>query len=47
MGKTVKVDPKETAPKDYKNTLDVQQKKREARREELNKLFNKVRKDPF
>lgn len=47
MGKTVKVDPKETAPKGYKNTFDAQQKKRDARREALNKLFNQERKDPF
>lgn len=47
MGKTVKVDPKETAPKGYKNTLDAQQKKREARKEALNKLFNKEVKDRF
>ena len=47
MGKTFKADPKETAPKGYKNTLDAQQKKREARREALNKEFNKIKKDPF
>ena len=38
---------KEKAPKGYKNTLDEQQAKRIARREALNKEFNKVRKDPF
>ena len=47
MSKTYKADPKETAPKGYKNTLDAQQKKRDARREALNKLFNKEVKDRF
>lgn len=35
------------APKGYKNTLDEQEAKRNARREMLNKEFNKIRKDPF
>ena len=36
-----------TAPKGYKNTLDEQEAKRNARREMLNKEFNKIVKDPF
>lgn len=36
-----------TAPKGYKNTLDEQETKRNARRSMLEKEFNKVRKDPF
>lgn len=36
-----------TAPKGYKNTLDEQEAKRVARREMLNKEFNKIVKDPF
>lgn len=50
MGKThkaEKLDFSMKAPKGYQNTLDAQQKKREARREALNKLFNQERKDPF
>ena len=35
------------APKGYKNTLDEQQAKRIARREMINKEFNKIVKDPF
>lgn len=35
------------APKGYKNTLDEQEEKRNARRTMLIKEFNKVRKDPF
>lgn len=35
------------APKGYKNTLDEQETKRNARRAMLEKEFNKVRKDPF
>lgn len=35
------------APKGYKNTLDEQEAKRNARRSMLEKEFNKVRKDPF
>ena len=38
---------KEKAPKGYKNTLDEQQAKRIARRELINREFNKIRKDPF
>ena len=50
MGKTHKAEKLEfsmKAPKDYKNTLDAQQKKRDARKEALNKLFNKEVKDRF
>ena len=36
-----------TAPKGYKNTLDEQEEKRNARRTMLIKEFNKVVKDPF
>ncbi|CAB4121955.1 hypothetical protein UFOVP20_31 [uncultured Caudovirales phage] len=35
------------APKGYENTLDKQEKKRDRRRELLNKYFNKIKKDPF
>lgn len=36
-----------TAPKGYKNTLDEQEAKRNARRSMIEREFNKVRKDPF
>lgn len=36
-----------TAPKGYKNTLDEQEAKRVARRELINREFNKIVKDPF
>ena len=42
-----KIPAKEKALKGYKNTLDEQQAKRVARREMLNKEFNKVVKDRF
>lgn len=42
-----KLDYSMTAPKGYKNTLDEQEAKRNARREMLNKEFNKIVKDPF
>ena len=35
------------APKGYKNTLDEQEAKRDARREMLNKQFNKIVEDKF
>ena len=35
------------APKGYKNTLDEQEAKRVARREFINKEFNKIVKDRF
>jgi hypothetical protein len=34
-------------PKGYKNTLDEQEAKRDARREMLNKQFNKIVEDKF
>ena len=42
-----KLDYSMTAPKGYKNTLDQQEEKRVARREMLNKEFNKIVKDKF
>ena len=42
-----KLDKSLKAPKGYKNTLDEEQAKRVARREMLNKEFNKVVKDRF
>ena len=42
-----KLDFSMVAPKGYKNTLDEQEAKRNARREMLNKEFNKIVKDPF
>ena len=36
-----------TAPKGYENSLDNNEMKRNERRSKLEKLFNKVRKDPF
>lgn len=36
-----------TAPKGYKNTLDEQEAKRDARRSMIEKEFNKIVKDPF
>jgi len=42
-----KLDKDMVAPKGYKNTLDEQEAKRVARREMLNKEFNKIVKDPF
>lgn len=35
------------APKGYENSLDNNEMKRNERRSKLEKLFNKVRKDPF
>ena len=42
-----KLDYSMTAPKGYKNTLDEQEAKRVARRELINREFNKIVKDPF
>lgn len=42
-----KLDKDMTAPKGYKNTLDEQEAKRVARRELINREFNKIVKDPF
>ena len=42
-----KVPANSKAPKGYQNTLDKEQAKRVARREMLNKEFNKVVKDKF
>lgn len=42
-----KLDFSMVAPKGYKNTLDENMKKRNTRREKLNKLFNKEVKDTF
>ena len=42
-----KLDKDMVAPKGYKNTLDEQEAKRVARRELINREFNKIVKDPF
>lgn len=42
-----KLDYSMTAPKGYKNTLDEQEAKRDARRSMIEKEFNKIVKDPF
>lgn len=42
-----KLDKFMVAPKGYKNTLDEQEAKRVARRELINREFNKIVKDKF